>query len=393
MEDTSCSAQQGHQREPLLASTGNTSITLATRDPNHHGSARHRGQRYRYVRDQVLQIPHIIEVSLFGASSLQAVVDLLCAIDMVTIDSKLLCDALMHVFGRAHEMSQRYRTTALDDGDVELMLKLDAYGFWCSGDIEHCLEDYVWTGGHLDTIKQEVAIARRSRLGSDCRVEDALKFMGRCFADTRLFRPEGFHFRLALGWEYDVQGGHGDFEHEEKVAELARESLPYHDPEIKSPDPDLNHQEIVYLLLCDKWLDLVWNDDSDWNTVRQTHACAAYHAWREWTEIVCNQAGQPWDHYFETDENLDRFPEAFIGSDKWIARHGVSLFLRLPAYFPHDEVRAMRVWLLLAAEHLWYCFLTIPSWGFVELARNFMLTHKVLVRIPNTDRISTQIPA
>ncbi|KAK4894148.1 hypothetical protein LTR27_007514 [Elasticomyces elasticus] len=355
-----------------------------------------KAERHRALLDKAFSIPHIIEPLLYSALSIEHYVSILRAMALGSIDFKLFCDTAVHAFNKQYDTTDHYAGAVLSQDQCDMMLKLDAYGFWCSNTCAS-IQGYIQFGSRtlLETLKQDVtaerrAVAQAETTKATCTVVEGMSMLDRFFEGTQLLRPEVFHARLALAYETDRA-----FDKEKRKVLLARivqESAGFHDDRIASRA--LTHRDMVYLMLCEKWVGLVWSpDDGIWDTVWQIHACSIRQPWCEWVELICDHTDEPWHYYFSTAENRVRYRQEVVGKDRWVEKYGVQLFLDLPAYFPDDGVDGLKMWLLFAGEHAWYCFLTRRAWGFVELAAEFMRTHRVMVRIPNCNRALEQLPA
>ncbi|KAK5678232.1 hypothetical protein LTS10_009402 [Elasticomyces elasticus] len=343
------------------------------------------GERYRYVRDQVLHIVHILEELLLEASSVESLYGLLKGIELGPSNAKLLCDAMIHVFGKVYDVAKIYESAIIDGPDVGLMLKLDPYGFWCDEEDTPRLQQFavIGMGTRLQALERDVATTRWAYPYDECSVGQAAGWFEQCLEESQLLCARQFHFCLLLGAERSRVPDEAVGKPLIKAAEtLAAYLLDPQEPEdaeepyegVDSATRPSAHANF-YMMICDTWQDLVWNADADDEEAPDDAVTRVY-------KLLVSNLGL-------SGSTCNLIQEWEGGAEWWRLNVGWPLALKLTKSFPGDATGALRVWLHLAAEHVWYCFLSKPGWGFTRAAHDFLGMHEVYVRISNGDRRPT----
>ncbi|KAK5741049.1 hypothetical protein LTR17_004199 [Elasticomyces elasticus] len=411
-----CIDHEDHLRKPTSTHpTHDATTSLIAPSSAHVESPACNGDRYRYVRDQVLHIVHILEALLLEAPSVESLYDLLKGVELGPSNAKLLCDAMVHVFGKAYDVAKIYESAIIDGPDVGLMLKLDPYGFWCDEEDTPRLQQFavVGMGTRLQALERDVATTRWAYPHDECSVGQAAGWFEQCLEESQLLCARQFHFCLLLGAERSRVPDQAVGKPLIKAARaLAAHLLDPQEPEdTEEPDEGVDSatrpsaHANFYMMICDTWQDLVWNteDDDDEvdedededkdapdDAVTRVYKAARQQPWVEWVDLVCAFDGLDIFEMLKTDTNDSNLDQEWEGgAEWWRLRVGWPLALRLTKSFPGDAMGALRVWLHLAAEHVWYCFLSKPTWGFTRAAHDFLGMHEVYVRIPNADRRPT----
>ncbi|KAK5705196.1 hypothetical protein LTR97_002313 [Elasticomyces elasticus] len=312
-------------------------------------------------------------------------------------NAKLLCDAMVHVFGKAYDVAKIYESAIIDGPDEGLMLKLDPYGFWCDEEDTPRLQQFavIGMGTRLQALKQDVATTKRAYPHDDCSVGQAAGWFEQCLEESQLLCARQFHFCLLLGAERsrvpDEAVGKPLIDAAQASAAYLVDPQDLDDTEESDDEVDSNTQPSThadfYMMICETWQDLVWNPDNDDDedapddAVTRVYKAAWQQPWAEWVDLVCEFDSLDIFEMLKTDtndSNLDREWEG--GAEWWRLRVGWPLALRLTESFPGDAMGALRVW---------YCFLSKPEWGFIRAAHDYLALHMVYVRIPNTDKRPT----
>ncbi|KAK5123011.1 hypothetical protein LTR85_003577 [Meristemomyces frigidus] len=311
-------------------------------------TASEKSLRHRYLAEKIVLAPAIQPTLFDYLPSAKALFALSYSFNIESGETTVLRDLVVSLFGG--DVAKAYQSKFLSNyQDIHWLAPLDAYGLWCS-EVDSEIESLAAEAVQNDV--RSITAAISFHLIADgvfdqlnVKIETVTRILDRLDKESWLIRPGNSHLRLMLA-ELVNRNSMDPDEWRAKLPNIAakgvRRTLTSPQHEDYEVDEGTTPREKLDLALYEDRLDHAFAE------FQLLYRQCSDQAWREYLNVVHDGDAA------SLSENFRSYELAMAdGSPSWLHSVGIDLHIKLRLDFKDSAVDALRIWMHLAAEHIW----------------------------------------